>query len=164
MRLALYQPEIPQNVGTLLRLSACLNIAVDLIEPCGFILSDKRLRRSGMDYLKGVDLTRHNSFEAFYQDFLTKKKTGFKGRLLFLTPEAPLSYTNFSFQTDDIIMVGRESDGAPLEVKELADYCLSIPLKSEFRSLNVAISAAMVLSEALRQTGFFKAVQGEKDD
>lgn len=147
MRLALFQPDIPQNTGTMLRLAACLGLAVDIIEPCGFVLSDKRLRRSGMDYLDGVDMTRHISWEHFLERP--------RGRIVLLTTKAVTPYTEFSFLADDCLLVGRESAGVPPEVHEQADSQVLVPMTPGFRSLNVAVCAAMVAGEALRQTGGF---------
>jgi len=147
MRLVLYQPEIPQNAGTLLRMAACFGISVDMIEPFGFVFSERRMRRAGMDYIDFVDLSIHTSWTAF-QGQHTKR------RLILLSPEAPLSYVNFQFEKNDALMVGRESDGVPESVRGECSHQISIPMKSGFRSLNVAIAASMVLGEALRQTGF----------
>lgn len=147
MRLALFQPDIPQNTGTMLRLAACLGLAVDIIEPCGFVLTDKRLRRSGMDYLDGVDLTRHISWESFLEQP--------RKRIVLLTTKAVTPYTEFKFTGDDCLLVGRESAGVPPEVHERADAQVLIPMTPGFRSLNVAVCAAMVAGEALRQTGGF---------
>lgn len=152
MRLALYQPDIPQNTGTLLRLAACFGLAVDLIEPCGFIFDDRRLRRAGMDYLEGVDLTRHSSWEAYCQQRSARQPPG--GRLILLTTRASDRYTDFTFQAGDSLMVGSEGSGVPPTVHEAADARVTIPMRPGFRSLNVAVAAAMVIGEALRQTGF----------
>lgn len=163
MRIALYQPDIPQNAGTLMRLGACLNVGIDIIEPCGFVLDDKRLRRSGMDYLEGVDLVRHTSWTAFEtrrrangqsQGDAGQPSPGRGGptpRLLLLTTRAALCYTDFVFQPDDILLLGRESAGVPEEVHAAADARLAIPLRPGLRSLNVAMAAAMVVGEAVRQ-------------
>ncbi len=150
MRLALYQPDIPQNTGTLLRLAACLDVAVDLIEPCGFPFDDRRLRRAGMDYLAGVDLRRHSSWQAY----LAARGAG---RLVLLTTAGDTPLPQAGFRRDDTLLLGRESAGVPPEVHARADLRLRIPLKAGLRSLNVALAAAMVLSEALRQTGSFPA-------
>ncbi|MBI3516192.1 MAG: tRNA (cytidine(34)-2'-O)-methyltransferase [Proteobacteria bacterium] len=144
MRLVLYQPDIPQNTGTLLRLAACLAVPVDLIEPCGFVLSDRRLRRAGMDYLEGVDLTRHDSWHRYLV-------TAPAGRLVLLTTRACTRYTGFAFAPSDRLMVGRESGGVPEAVHDAADVRLVIPMAPGARTLNVACAAAMVLGEALRQ-------------
>jgi tRNA (cytidine/uridine-2'-O-)-methyltransferase len=152
MRLALYQPDIPQNTGTMLRLAACLGVPVDLIEPCGFVLDDRRLRRAGMDYLESVDLSRHDSWRAY----LTGRAGAARpGRLLLLTTKGDVPYAGFAFRADDTLLVGRESGGVPGEVHHAADARLAIPLRSGLRSLNVAVAAAMVLGEALRQTNGF---------
>ena len=152
MRLALYQPDIPQNTGTLLRLAACFGLAVDLIEPCGFIFDDRRLRRAGMDYLDGVDLTRHSSWEAYRQHRSERQPPA--GRLILLTTRSSAPYTDFTFQAGDSLMVGSEGSGVPPTVHDAADARLTIPMRPGFRSLNVAVAAAMVIGEALRQTGF----------
>jgi tRNA (cytidine/uridine-2'-O-)-methyltransferase len=151
MRLVLFEPDIPQNAGTLLRTAACLGVAVDLIEPCGFILSDRHFRRAGMDYLKSVTLVRHSSWQAFQ----AARSPGACGRLVVLTTRACLSYLDFHFQADDEILVGSESAGVPDAVHAMADVRLRVPMVGHTRSLNVAVAAAMVLSEALRQTGCF---------
>ncbi len=147
MRLALYQPDIPQNAGALMRLCACLGVAMDIIEPCGFLLSDRNFRRAGMDYLASLDLTRHASWEPF------RDQT--PGRLVLLTTKSASPYFGFDFAPSDILMVGRESAGVPDAVHEAADIRLTIPMRAGMRSLNVAQAAAMVLGEALRQTGLF---------
>ncbi len=145
MRLVLFEPDIPQNAGTLMRLAAGLGVPLDLIEPCGFILDDRKLRRAGMDYIDQLDLVRHSSWTAY-------RGSDQPGRLVLLTTRGAVPYTDFAFAPDDRIMVGRESAGVPDEVHESADARLVIPLKPPARSLNVALSAAMVLGEALRQT------------
>ena len=147
MRLALFEPDIPQNCGTLLRLAACLGLGVDIIEPCGFLWNDRRLRRAGMDYLTGVEVTRHSSWEAF-------RRTA-RSRLLLLTTSAKQRYADFTFRHDDTLLLGRESAGVPDEVHEAASARLRIPMRPGLRSLNVALAAAMVLGEALRQTEGF---------
>ena len=149
MRLALYEPDIPQNAGSLMRLGACLGVGVDLIEPCGFVLSDRGLKRAGMDYLKSADIRRHESWARF-RDGLAPDQ-----RLLLLTTRRDTAYTDFAFAPGDCLLVGRESAGVPDEVHARADARLIIPLLPGLRSLNVAQAAAMVLGEALRQTGTF---------
>ena len=146
MKLALYQPEIPQNVGTILRLGACMGIAIHIIEPCGFIMSDRRLRRSGMDYLDTATMIRHTSWSSFYSDRVIYE------RLVLLTPHTDVNYTDFEFSHHDILVVGQESCGVPDDVKHVMDACVRIPMRPHHRSLNVAIAAAMVVGEALRQT------------
>ncbi len=149
MRLVLFEPDIPQNTGTLMRLAAGLGVSLDLIEPCGFLLDDRKLRRAGMDYIDHLDWTRHNSWASYQAGVQAGAPSG---RLVLLTTRGAIPYTDFAFAPDDRIMVGRESAGVPDEVHEAADARLVIPLKPPARSLNVALSAAMVLGEALRQT------------
>ena len=153
MRLALFQPDIPQNTGTLLRLGACLDLALDIIEPCGFLFNEKAMRRAGMDYLDMVQYRRHNS----WADFLEYRRQHPEeyGRLVLLTTHASKPYTAFEFRPNDIILRGRESAGVPDQVHELADARLLIPMNKNARSINVAVSAVMVIGEALRQTGLF---------
>lgn len=146
IRLALYQPEIPQNTGTLLRAGACLGVKLDIIEPCGFGLSDARLKRAGMDYVELAHYTRHNSWNAFQE-----KAKGMKNRLVYLTPHSHMSYTDFEFTPQDILILGRESDGIPEEVSQEIPYHITIPMVEGRRSLNVALAGAMVMGEALRQ-------------
>jgi tRNA (cytidine/uridine-2'-O-)-methyltransferase len=152
MRLALYEPDIPQNAGALLRLGACLGVAVDIIGPCGFVLSDARFRRAGMDYLDHAALARHDSWAAF----LAQNQT----RLVLLTTSGDLAYHRFRFRADDTLLLGRESAGVPEAVHQAADSRLCIPLRPETRSLNMALAAAMVLGEALRQTEQFPKERG----
>lgn len=144
MRLALFEPDIPQNAGTILRLAACLGVAVDIIEPCGFRLDDRSLRRAGLDYLDHATLIRHSSWQR-YQEVS-------RGRLILLTTRAELPYTRFAFAPDDSLLLGRESAGVPDAVHQAADASLVIPMQGSMRSINVALAAAMVLGEALRQT------------
>ena len=148
--LVLFQPDIPQNTGTILRTAACLGITVHLIEPAGFPLSDSALKRAGMDYLERAALTRHLTFEAFES---WRKAEG--RRLVLLTTQSTTPYPDFSFQTNDLLLLGRESAGVPDHIHQGADACLTISMVKGMRSLNVAISAAMVLGEALRQTNAF---------
>ena len=148
MRLALFQPDIPQNTGTIMRLCACLNIAMDIIEPCGFVLSDKNLKRAGMDYLEHLDLSKHSSWESF--------KTAHKGkRLILMTTKSDSSFLDFEFQPDDILIAGRESAGVPDDVVEDCFASVTIPMSENTRSINVAIASSMILSEGLRQTGLY---------
>ena len=153
MRLALFQPDIPQNTGTLLRLGACLDLPVDIIEPCGFIFNEKAMRRAGMDYLNMVNYRRHNS----WQDFLAYRDQhpDEYGRIILLTTHASKPYTDFVFAPNDIILMGRESAGVPEAVHNIADARLLIPMNKNARSINVAVSAVMVIGEALRQTNQF---------
>ena len=151
LRLCLYQPDIPQNAGSLMRLCACLGVAMDVIEPCGFLFSDRNLRRAGMDYRAGVELTRHSSWQAFRVGRTAREG----GRLILLTTKAVEPYASFVFRPGDTILVGRESAGVPDEVHAAADARLIIPMRPGMRSLNMAQAAAMVLGEALRQTDAF---------
>jgi tRNA (cytidine/uridine-2'-O-)-methyltransferase len=144
MRLALYEPDIPQNVGAILRLADCMDVAVDIIEPCGFVWSDRRLKRAGMDYMDRAHIVRHTS----WQRFLTTRAN----RIVLLTTKASLTHVNFSFESDDILLCGSESSGVPQTVRDAADEKIRIPMSQDARSLNVAVAAAIVLTEALRQT------------
>jgi tRNA (cytidine/uridine-2'-O-)-methyltransferase len=148
MRLALYEPDIPQNLGAFIRLAACLGTPLDIIEPCGFPLDDKRIRRASMDYYDLASIVRHASWEAFCRDRPA-------GRLVLLTTAGDSVFPGVAFQASDILLLGRESAGVPAAVHEAADLRLRIPLRPSLRSLNVALAAAMVLSEALRQTSGF---------
>lgn len=145
MRLALFEPDIPQNLGAFIRLSAGLGVPLDIIEPCGFPVDDKRIRRAAMDYYDLARIVRHASWEAFRRDRLP-------GRLVLLTTKATDVFPKVAFRADDILLLGRESAGVPDAVHDAADLRLRIPLQKGARSLNVALAATMVLSEALRQT------------
>jgi tRNA (cytidine/uridine-2'-O-)-methyltransferase len=146
LTVALYQPDIPQNAGTILRMCACLGLAAAIIEPAGFPATDRHFRRAGMDYLDHVEIARYPHWRAFDA---WRRATG--RRLVLLTTKASLAYTDFSFLRGDILLVGRESAGVPGEVHEAADARLIIPLRQPMRSLNVAVAAAMVAGEAVRQ-------------
>ena len=146
LRIALYQPDIAGNTGTILRFAACLGLGVDIIEPAGFPLSDKALKRAGMDYLEMADLTRHIDWHAF-EDW---RKTGGR-RLVLLSTKAAATYTSFAFADGDILLFGRESAGVPEPVHQAADARLTIPMQPGARSINVALSVAMVAGEAIRQ-------------
>ena len=148
MRLSLYEPDIPQNLGAFIRLAACLGTPLDIIEPCGFPVDDKRIRRAAMDYYELATVVRHASWRAFQQDRP-------EGRLVLLTTAGTELLPQATFRANDILLFGRESAGVPAEVHQAADVRLRIPLKAGARSLNVALAAAMVLSEALRQTSGF---------
>lgn len=155
LRLAIYQPDIPQNTGTMLRLCACLGVGAAIIEPAAFPVSDRHFRRSGMDYLDRIAIERHLSFAAF-EDWRSARRSETGGnRLILLTTAAAQSYADFAFAPDDILLVGRESAGVPPAVHEQADARIGVPMRAGLRSLNVAVCAAMVLGEALRQTGGF---------
>jgi tRNA (cytidine/uridine-2'-O-)-methyltransferase len=147
MQIALYQPDIPQNTGTILRLCACVDVAAHIIEPAGFPVSDRHFRRSGMDYLDQLNWTRHDSWTKFEE---WRQQTG--NRLLLFTTKGATPYLDFRYQTSDILLLGRETAGVPQAVANAADARLVIPLKPGLRSLNVAMAAAMALGEALRQT------------
>jgi tRNA (cytidine/uridine-2'-O-)-methyltransferase len=148
MRIALYQPDIPQNTGTILRLCACLGIEAHLIGPAGFPASDRAFCRAGMDYLDAVVIMRHRS----WGDFDSWRRSGEGHRLVLFTTNSALSYLEYRYQADDILLFGRESAGAPPEVHAAADARLVIPMRPGLRSLNVAAAAAMASGEALRQT------------
>lgn len=149
LRLALYQPDIPGNTGTILRLAACLGFAVDIIEPAGFDISDRNLKRAGMDYLAAAALTRHVNWERFEE---WRAATG--RRLILATTKASQRYTDFAFRSDDILIFGRESAGVPDHVHERADGRVLIPMVEGQRSINLAVSAAMITGEAMRQTAW----------
>ena len=151
MRIALYEPDIPQNTGTILRTCACLGLEAHIIEPAGFPVTDRAFRRAGLDYLDQVAITRHASFTAFDAWRRTEGVT-----LVLLTTAAPQSYLDHAFQDDQILLFGRESAGVPEAVHRAADVRLSIPLREGLRSLNIAVAVAMVAGEALRQTGGFR--------
>src|SRR6266568_492583 len=150
LRLALFEPDIPQNTGALLRLAACLGVEVDLIEPCGFLFDDRRLRRAALDYAARVRVRRHASWSAF----LAERDP--RSRLILLTTGATVSLYRFAFAAGDTLLLGRESAGVPDFVHEAAFARVVIPLQSGARSLNVALAGAIALAEALRQTGGFK--------
>jgi tRNA (cytidine/uridine-2'-O-)-methyltransferase len=150
--LVLYQPDIPQNTGAILRLGACLGVAVHVIEPAGFDVTDRGLRRAGMDYIAKATLVRHTSFSDFEE--WRKAKAG---RLLLMTTRAARPYTAIAYRPDDLILLGRESAGVPDPVHAMADERLLIPMLPGLRSINVALSAAMAVGEALRQTAAFPA-------
>ena len=145
MRVALYQPEIAQNVGAVLRLGACFGVAVDLIEPMGFAWDDKRVRRTAMDYIDAVEIARHTAFEAF--------RAKAPGRLILLSTKGTRSPYDFTFEGRDTLLLGQESAGVPPDVAAACDAIVRIPIRTEVRSLNLATAAALALGEALRQTG-----------
>jgi tRNA (cytidine/uridine-2'-O-)-methyltransferase len=148
MEIALYEPDIPQNTGTIMRMGACLGVPVHIIEPAGFPVSDRAFRRAGLDYLDAVRIERHVSFAAFEAWRKTQNR-----RLILLTTKAKEVYPSFGFQEGDILLCGRESAGVPDHVHGMADAALRIPMQNGQRSLNIAVALAMVLGEALRQTG-----------
>jgi tRNA (cytidine/uridine-2'-O-)-methyltransferase len=150
MRLALYEPDIPQNLGAFIRLAACLGAPLDVIEPCGFPFDDKRIRRAAMDYYDLARIVRHASWTTFQRD------RG-PGRLVLLTTTGAQPFPEVALRPDDVLLLGRESAGVPPAVHDAADIRLRIPLQPGLRSLNVVLAAAMVLSEGLRQTNGFPA-------
>jgi tRNA (cytidine/uridine-2'-O-)-methyltransferase len=167
LRIALFEPDIAQNTGTILRLCACVGIKASIIEPAGFPVSDRHFRRAGMDYLDDVELLRHSSWAAF-QFWRLKAGTHRPPRLVLMTTKAVLAYTHFRFRTDDILLAGRESAGVPAEVHETADARITIPMRPRMRSLNVALATAMIAGEAIRQiaceaTGAFQRLPFEAD-
>ena len=150
MRIALYEPDIPQNTGTILRLAACLGVEAHIVEPTGFPSSDRAFRRAGMDYLDQVSLRRHQSWAAF--DAWRRSE---QLRLILFTTGAETSYLDCAYRPDDVLMFGRESAGVPEAVHQAADLRLKVPMRPDLRSINVAMTAAMALGEALRQTDGF---------
>jgi tRNA (cytidine/uridine-2'-O-)-methyltransferase len=152
MRLSLYQPDIAQNVGSLIRLAACFGIPLDIIEPCGFPFDMKRIKQSSLDYIDHVELTRHSSWEAFLE---YKSKLFPTARLVLLTTKGSDYHHCTTFNQDDILLCGRESAGVPEDVHTLVNMRVKIPIRAETRSLNVAQAATIVLSEALKQTKGF---------
>lgn len=146
MRIALFEPEIAGNVGAVLRLGACLGVAVDLIEPMGFTWEDRRVRRTAMDYIDHVDVVRHADWAAF-------RAAHERARLVLFTTRSDCSAYDFTFEADDILLFGKESAGVPVDVAEACDARLRLPMRPHVRSLNLATSAALALGEALRQTG-----------
>lgn len=149
LRIALYQPDIPGNTGTILRLAACLGLSVDIIEPAGFDISDRNLKRAGMDYLASVTLTRHVNWAAFDE---WRRQEG--RRIVLASTKAAERYTDFAYRPDDILLLGRESAGVPDAVHASADGRILIPMREDQRSINVAMAAAMVAGEAMRQTAW----------
>lgn len=143
LHLALYQPDIPQNLGAAIRLAACLDVTLHIIEPCGFPFDEKRIRRTGMDYINHATLVRHAGWSVFHATV--------PGRLILLSTKASTRYTDFQFQPEDILLMGRESSGVPPEIHAMADARLHIPMNPNCRSLNVINAAAMVLGEGMRQ-------------
>ncbi len=152
MRLALFEPEIPQNTGTLLRLGACLGVCIDIIEPCGFIMNERRMRRAGMDYISLATMKRHTNWTAFYQESEQQNR-----RLVLIDPAAPCTHIDFKFHPDDTLLLGRESSGFSPQIHRQVPLKIRIPMVKEARSLNVAIAGALVLGEALRQVKAFSS-------
>ena len=146
----MYQPEIAGNLGTILRTCACLNVAVDIIEPCGFPFSDRSLKRAGMDYFAHVRYARHADWDAFRASVDSPE-----ARIILLSSKADQPHYRFSYRDNDILLFGSEGSGVPLTIHEQCDGRIKIPMKPGMRSLNLAVSAGMALGEALRQTGQF---------
>ena len=146
MRIALFEPDIPQNTGNIFRLGACLGIEVDIIEPTGYVFDDKRFKRSSMDYIDHIKYRRHLDWETFHK---WSKKNNF--RLILLTTKSKKKYTKYRFKNNDILLFGRESAGVPTNVHEVVDEQLTIPMKKNLRSINVSSSVALVVGEACRQ-------------
>jgi tRNA (cytidine/uridine-2'-O-)-methyltransferase len=155
MRIALFEPDIPQNTGTILRLAACLGVEAHIIEPAGFPTSDRAFRRAGMDYLDQVEIVRHPSWAGF-----EAWRRGAGARLVLFTTRASQSYLDHAFRADDVLLFGRESAGVPQNVHDAADVRLVIPMRAGLRSLNVAMVAAMAAGEAIRQIGEARAANG----
>jgi tRNA (cytidine/uridine-2'-O-)-methyltransferase len=147
MRIALFEPDIAANTGTIIRLGACMGIAVDIVEPCGFPFGDASLKRAGLDYLPRASVDRHDSWNAF--------RGKLQGRLIVATTKARTPYTGFAFESGDTLLFGRESAGVTDEVVKAADGLIRVPMADGMRSLNVAVTAGMILGEALRQTATF---------
>jgi tRNA (cytidine/uridine-2'-O-)-methyltransferase len=152
MQLVAYQPDIPQNLGSLIRLSACLSTPLHIIEPCGFLFDEKRVRRVAMDYFDEAQINRHVSWQAFEAYRLDLAQGGAHSRLLLLSTHASEDYTDFAYQRGDMLLLGRESAGVPQQVHDSADARLRITMNPKTRSLNVVLAASMVLGEAIRQT------------
>jgi tRNA (cytidine/uridine-2'-O-)-methyltransferase len=146
MRIALFEPDIPQNTGNIFRLGACLGIEVDIIEPTGYVFDDKRFKRASMDYIDYIKYKRHLDWDEFYK---WTKKNNF--RLILLTTKSKKKYTEYQFKNNDILLIGRESAGVPTNVHEVVDEQLTIPMKKNLRSINVSSSVALVAGEACRQ-------------
>ena len=146
LKIALYQPDIPQNLGAMIRLCACMGAGLDIIEPCGFIWDERKIRQSAMDYFDALPLSRHTSWDAFFDHYQGQ------GRIILMTTKADRPYTEFSFQTGDILLAGRESAGVPEDIHNQAFARIGIPMQNGLRSLNIVNATSMILGEALRQT------------
>ena len=149
MRISIFQPDIPQNLGALLRVSACLNVPLDIIEPCGFAFSEKKLKRTAMDYIRDADFRTFIDYQAFKEQQLKERPNS---RVILLTTKSSKNYLDFRFRKNDRLLLGRESAGVPEFVHETVDDAVTIEMPGKGRSLNVVVSCVMVLSEALRQT------------
>ncbi len=149
MKIAMYQPDIPQNCGAMMRLCACMGVGLDIIEPCGFLWDERKIRQSAMDYYDKASITRHSSWEAFQECYQGKS------RIILMSTKASQPYCDFSFHDDDILLAGRESAGVPDDVHESVDARVFIPMKQGLRSLNIVNATSMILGETLRQTALF---------
>jgi tRNA (cytidine/uridine-2'-O-)-methyltransferase len=145
MRLALYQPDIPQNTGAAVRLCACLGIGLDIIEPCGFLWNTRKIKKSALDYYDAANIIRHSSWDKFYQEYKNKK------RFILMTTKSSIPYTEFCYDKDDILIAGRESVGAPDTIHDICQGRVLIPMHNDMRSLNVINASSMIVGEALRQ-------------
>ena len=146
MKIALYQPDIPQNLGAMIRLCGCVGASLDIIEPCGFIYDARKIRQSAMDYYDKIKITRHNDWDEFYNLYHGNQ------RIILMSTKAAVPYIDFEFQEDDILLAGSESSGVPEEVHEKSDNRVFIPMEEGFRSLNIVNATSMILGEAMRQT------------
>ena len=146
MKIALYQPDIPQNLGAMMRLCACMGASLDIIEPCGFLWNERKIRQSAMDYYDKITITRHNSWDDFMAEYNGKR------RIILMSTKATVPYTDLSFEPSDILLAGSESSGVPENVHESADKRIFIPMKHDMRSLNRVNATSMILGEAIRQT------------
>lgn len=150
LKIALYQPDIPQNFGSMIRLCGCLGISLDIIEPCGFLLDDRKIRQAAMDYKDKLEVIRHIDWESFLDLYQGKAKT--HRRIILMTTKTDKTYTDFKFQDNDIVLAGRESLGVPEEIHNSVDERINIPMTDGFRSLNIVNATSMIIGEALRQT------------
>lgn len=146
MKIALYQPDIPQNCGAMIRLCACMGVELDIIEPCGFIWNKNKIRKSALDYYDKIPISRHESWNKFFDLYQGQR------RIILMTTKSEAPYTSFTFQKDDILLAGRESAGVPEEVHNAVDDTIHIPMQNGLRSLNIVNATSMILGEAIRQT------------
>lgn len=146
MKIALYQPDIPQNCGAMIRLCACMGIEMDIIEPCGFLWDDRKIRQSALDYYDKIQITRHDSWNKFFDLYQGRR------RIILMSTKTETPYTHFKFREDDILLAGRESAGVPEDVHNAVDARICIPMKNDLRSLNIVNATSMILGEAIRQT------------
>lgn len=150
MKIALYQPDIPQNLGAMMRLCACTGTSLDIIEPCGFLWNERKIKQSAMDYFDKIDLTRHNNWDNFFDTYQGQR------RIILMTTKSSAPYYDFQFNENDILLAGRESAGVPEDVHKVVDGRICIPMKGDFRSLNIVNATSMILGEAIRQTEWVK--------